>query len=92
MLIERTFAAHRFRRLRIGIDRDGEFATEDFQTTNMIAVLVGEKDAIELFGHDATLLEPEHDLAGAQPTVDQNFAMIGCDQRAVSGTAAAEQS
>jgi hypothetical protein len=58
----------------------------------MIAVLVSEQNAIELLGHDATLLEPEHYLPRTQPTVDQDFAMIGRNQRAISGAAAAEQS
>jgi hypothetical protein len=92
MLIERAAASHGFGRLSVGVNRQCKFAAENFETTNMIAVLVSEQNAIELVGHDATLLEPEYDLAGAQPTVDQDFAMIGRDQRAISGTAAAEQS
>ena len=56
----------------------------------MIAMFVGEEDAIELLGSDAALLESEDDLARAQSAIDQNSAMIGRDQGAVSGTAAAE--
>jgi hypothetical protein len=56
----------------------------------MIAVFVGEKNAVELRGHDATLFEAQNELARAQSTIDQNLAMIGGEQRAISGTAAAE--
>ena len=56
----------------------------------MIAVFMGKQDAVELFGRHAALLEAEDDLARAQPAIDENFAMIGRDERAVPGTAAAE--
>jgi hypothetical protein len=36
------------------------------------------------------LLESQRDLPGTQSAVDQNFAMIGGYERAVSGTAAPE--
>jgi hypothetical protein len=36
------------------------------------------------------LLEPEHNLPRAQSAIDQNFAMIGGDERTVAGTAAPE--
>ena len=58
----------------------------------MIAVFVSEQDAVELLRNDAALLQPEGDLARAQTTINQDFAVIGRDQSAVSGTAAAEQS
>ena len=44
------------------------------------------------FDNDAALLQPEGDLARAQTAINQDFAVIGRDQSAVSGTAAAEQS
>jgi len=53
-------------------------------------MFVSEQNAIELFRGDATLLEAKNDLAGAKTAVDQNFAMIGGDERAVAGTAAPE--
>ena len=56
----------------------------------MIAVLVGEQNAIELLRHHAALLEPEHNLPRAQSAIDQDSAMIGRDQRTISGTAAPE--
>src|ERR1700737_1924637 len=56
----------------------------------MIAVFMGKQDAVELFGRHAALLEAEDDLARAQPAINENFAMIGRDERAVPGTAAAE--
>jgi hypothetical protein len=56
----------------------------------VIAMLVGEKDTIELRRSDSALLEPDHDLPRAQSPIDQNPAMIGRDERAISRAAAAE--
>ena len=56
----------------------------------MIAVFVGEENAIELLGRDPALLEAQNDLPRAQSAVDENFAMIGRNQRAISRAAAAE--
>ena len=56
----------------------------------MIAVLMGKQDAIEVFGRHPALLEAEDDLARAQPAIDENFAMIGRNERAIPGTAAPE--
>jgi len=54
------------------------------------AVVMGKQNAVELLGCPAALFEPEHDLPRAQSAVDQDFAMVGCDERAVSRTAAPE--
>jgi hypothetical protein len=43
-----------------------------------------------MLGRHAALLETEDDLACAQPAINENFAMIGRDESAVPGTAAAE--
>ena len=56
----------------------------------MIAVLMGKQDAIEVIGRHAALFETEDDLTRAQPAIDENFAMIGCNESAIPGTAAAE--
>ena len=56
----------------------------------MIAVFMREKHAIELFRRHAAACKPQDELTGAQSAIDQNPAMIGRDQRAVSGAAAAE--
>jgi hypothetical protein len=53
-------------------------------------VFVREKDAIELFRRHAALLEAQHQLPRAQPAVDKNFAMIRCEQRAISRAPAAK--
>jgi len=76
--------------LRICVNRHVEFTAKNFKSTNMIAVFMSEQDAIELFRQDAALLEPKNDLSGTQPAIDQNLAMIGCDESAVTGTAAPE--
>ena len=56
----------------------------------MIAVLVGKEHAIELIGSDSALTETQDKLARAQSSVDEQAAMIGRDERAVSGAPAAE--
>ena len=67
-----------------------KFPAEHFQAANMIAMLVGEEDAIELPRADSALFEPEDELARAQAAIDQKPAMIGRDERAISSAAAAE--
>ena len=67
-----------------------KFAAEDVEAANVIAVLVGEKDAIELLGSDAALSEAQDKLSRGQSTVDQQPAMIGRDQCTISGAAASE--
>ena len=56
----------------------------------MIAVFVGEEDAIELVRGDPALGEAQDELARAQAAVDQQPAMIGRDERAVSRAPAPE--
>ena len=53
-------------------------------------MLVGQKHTIELRRGDPALLEPDHDLPRAQSAIDQNPAMIGRNQRAISRAAASE--
>ena len=67
-----------------------KFPAKHFEPANMIAVLVGEEHAVELGRSQTALLEPDDDLAGAESAIDQNPAMIGCDEGAVSRAAAAE--
>jgi hypothetical protein len=67
-----------------------KFPAKHFKTANMIAVLVGEKHAIELVGSDSALGETQDELARAQSAVDEQAAMIGRDERAVSGAPTAE--
>src|SRR5436309_15963864 len=56
----------------------------------MIAMFMGKQDAIQLLRHYAALLQTQNQLPRAQPAIDKNFAMIGCDQGAVSRAPAAE--
>jgi hypothetical protein len=90
MSIQGVVGADGLGRLRVRINRHREFATEHFQAANVIAVLVSEQNTVELFRHHAALLKPEHNLPRAQSAIDQNFAMIGRDERTVPGTAAPE--
>jgi len=90
MSIQRAVVTHRFGGLRVRINRQIEFATEHLQPANVIAMLVRKENAIELFGYHAALFEAQYDLPRAQAAIDQNFTMIGRDQRAIPGTAAPE--
>src|SRR5262249_19976983 len=56
----------------------------------MIGVFVREKHTIELLRRDTAMLEAQHQLPRAQPAIDENFAMIGRDQRAVPRAPATE--
>ena len=67
-----------------------KFPAEHFEAADVIAVLVGEKNAVELVRGDPAQREPEHELARAQSAIDEQPAMIGCDERAISGAAAPE--
>lgn len=88
--IKDTVAAHGFGRESVAINRDGEFPAQDFQAADVITVLMGNEDAVELLRSDAALLESEDELTRAQSTVDQNLAMIGRQKCAVPGAAAAK--
>ena len=56
----------------------------------MIAMFVGEQDAVEFVRRDPAEREPEDELARTQPAIDEQAAMLGRDQRAVPRAAAAE--
>ena len=56
----------------------------------MIAMLMRQEHAVDLFRRDAALLEPEHHLTRAQPAIDQDLAVLGRYQGAVPRAAAAE--
>src|SRR5215471_18354572 len=90
MPIQFTAVADCFRGLRVCVNRHVEFAAEHLQPANVVAMLVGQQNAVELLRSHAALLEADGDLPGAKAAIDQNFAMIGRDERAVSGTAAPE--
>jgi len=77
-------------RLRVAINWNGKFPAKHFQPANVIAMLMRKKQAIELLGGDAALLKADDDLARAQSTIDQNPAVIGGNESAIPGAAAAE--
>src|SRR4029077_9875920 len=88
--LECAVASHSFCRQWIAINRDIKFAAENFKTADVIAVFVRKQDAVKLLRYDAAPLQTQHQLARAQSAIDKNFAMIGCNQRAVSRAPAAE--
>jgi len=63
---------------------------QNFKPGDVISVFVRENNAVELLRRDATLLQTQHDLPRAQTAINENIAVIGCDQRAVSRAPAAE--
>jgi len=88
--LEWAVATRSFCRQRVAINRHIKFPAKDFKTADVIAVFVREKDAIQPLGHDAALLQTQHQLPRAQPAIDKNLAMIRCNQGAVSRASAAE--
>ena len=77
-------------RLRVAIDWNGKFSAKHLQTANVVAVLMSKKQPIDLLGSDATLLKTDDDLARAQSAINQNPAVIGGNESAIPGAAAAE--
>ena len=90
MLIQKSATTNGFGRERVAINRHRKFPAQDFETTNMIAVLVREQNTVELLRGHPALLETPDELARAQSAVDQNLAMIRGEERAIPGAAAAE--
>ena len=88
--LRQTAASKRFGREPIAVNRQIEFVAQNFKTADVITVFVRENHAVELLWCDATLLQTQHDLSRAQPAINENFAMLGGDQRTVSGAPAAE--
>jgi hypothetical protein len=79
-----------FRRERIAIDRDLKFPAKHFETANMIAMFVGEENAIELLRGNSALREAQDKLARAQSAIDEHPAVLGGNEGAVSGAPAPE--
>ena len=71
----------RFRGQGITKNRDLEFPTKHLEPADVIAMFMGEKDAVEFVRRDSTLGQAEHELARAQPAINEQSAMIGRDQR-----------
>jgi hypothetical protein len=63
---------------------------ENFKTADVICVFMRENNAIELVRRDAALLQTQHDLPRAQTAINEDIAVIGGNQRAVSRAPAAE--
>src|SRR4030095_1133436 len=80
MLPEQSVTSNRLRSQRVAINRHIKFATEHFQSTDVIGMLVSEKHAIQLVGRDAALRQAQHQLPRAQAAIDKNLAMNRCDQ------------
>ncbi len=55
MLLEQSVAPNCLRSKRVAINRHLQFATKNFESTNVIAMLVGKKDTIELAWRDPAL-------------------------------------
>ena len=88
--LRETAGPKRLGRESIAVNRQIKFVAENFKTADVICVFVRENNAVELLRRDATLLETQHDLPRAQTAINENFAMLGGDQRAVPGAPAAE--
>lgn len=82
----------RFLSERSAEQRNFVFAAEHFQTLRMIAVFMSKEDAVEVFRFQSDHLQPQHDLAPAQPSIHQQARAPRAHHRAVAGAAAAENS
>lgn len=90
MLVQRAAASHCFRGQSVRVNRHLKFATQNFQTANVIAMFVRKQNAIELIRRDAALLQSQYQLARAQAAIYQNFAVPSGNKRTISGAAAPE--
>jgi hypothetical protein len=90
MLILEPAAPQRVRGEAITVDWYIEFAAKNLQAADVIAVFVRQKYAIELLRRNAALFQPQRQLSRAQPGIDQNLAVIGRNQRAVTRAPATE--
>jgi hypothetical protein len=88
--LRETAGPERLSREPIAVNRQLEFVAENFKTADVICVFVREDNAVELFRRDATLLQTQHDLPRAQTAINENFAVIGRNQRAIPRAPAAE--
>src|SRR5215469_8085076 len=82
--LRKTAGPKRLRCESIAINRQIELVAENLKAADVIAVLMRKKNAVELFRSDAALLQAQHDLPRAETAINENLAMIGRDQRAVS--------
>jgi hypothetical protein len=85
-----TAGPKRLRREPIAINRQIEFVAENFKTADVISVFVRQHNAVELLGRDATLFQTQNDLPRAETSINENLAVIGGDQGAVSRAPATE--
>ena len=74
----------------VAIDGGLEFLAEDIETRGMIDMLMRDQDGVDGGGIDAGLAKAGADLPGAQAAIDQETALRGLDQGAVSGAPGAE--
>jgi hypothetical protein len=88
--LRETAGPKRLGRESIAVNRQIEFVAENFKTADVICVFMRENNSVELLRRDATLLQAQHDLPRAQTAINEDFAMIGGNQRTVSRAPAAE--
>jgi hypothetical protein len=67
-----------------------KFWAQHFEPADVIAVLMSEKDTVEVFRRDPAQGEAIDELTRAESAVDQEPAMIGHDERAISGAPTSE--
>ena len=79
-----------FLRGAIAIDREFQFFRQREQAANVVAVLVGDEDAGEIFGGASDGGEAVADLTCAESRVHEDAGFVGFDVGAVAGGTAAE--
>jgi hypothetical protein len=71
----------------VGVDGNGPRLAESAETTGVVAVFVGEDDAIDLFEIATNEREPLRDLATTQARVNKESRRVGFNQCAIAGAA-----
>lgn len=77
-------------RRAIAVNRDAQFVRQSRQAGNVVAVLVRDKDGVQILRRPADAGEALADLPQAETGIDQHPRLVGFDVGAVAGRTAAE--
>ena len=62
MFTQRAVGSNSLRGESVCINRDIHFATQNFETANVVAMLVSEQNAVQFFRRDSALFEAKDNL------------------------------
>ena len=58
--IQRAVVSNGFGGESVTVNRDGEFPAKNFQTGNVVAMFMGQENAVQLFRSQSALFQPQH--------------------------------